>query len=127
MEYAKDLGDKSLKLEWKTDKMDRSLIPTSQLYSNNAITSLDDDLKNKSYYKIYPVPAGDFLNIGNQNSYRALFREFFIYNSLGSLVFKQKAEEVGHQQWQLNVSGLPAGIYYIRQNENSLVLKFVKK
>jgi glucose/arabinose dehydrogenase len=125
MEYTKDQEDLNLKLEWETEKLNRVLIPTSQMYSINAVTSVEPELDLLKEYKIYPVPADDVLNIVRDISSNTLLEEIAIHNTLGAVVLKQKPEKIDHHEWQINVSILPAGIYFIRSNKGS-VLKFLK-
>jgi hypothetical protein len=56
--------------------------------------------------EIYPNPASSWLWIESED----VIREIKLYNSLGETVMKL---EIGNLEYGLDVSGLPAGIYFI--------------
>lgn len=76
-----------------------------------------------SAVSIYPNPVSDVLNV-LITKMQNILKELFLYNSQGKLIKKTTIFEYQ----QINISDLPAGLYYIRiQNNISQSVKFVKR
>jgi len=65
------------------------------------VQSLDDVLS-----EVYPNPAQGTINVGNSEA-----TELYLYSSAGKLICKQFAADRDHQ---LDVSGLPRGVYILK-------------
>ncbi|MCX6275157.1 MAG: T9SS type A sorting domain-containing protein [Bacteroidetes bacterium] len=65
-----------------------------------------------------PVPATDFVNIHGTT----IGKDLFLFDVLGNLILKQK---VTSNSLQINLSDVPCGVYYLRQQNNKSV-KIVK-
>ncbi|MDO8999243.1 MAG: SBBP repeat-containing protein [Bacteroidota bacterium] len=79
---------------------------------NNAVLSSSDILQ------IYPIPFRDIITI--KSSY--LNQPIKIYNSLGALIYK---DVIVDEEMALNLSTLPAGIYFIQIN--TITQKIIKE
>lgn len=69
---------------------------------------------------IYPNPVNDVLNVN-----AASFKQVSIYNMMGQQVYRQN---VTNNHFQINVSNLQSGVYFLRlDGEKSVVKKFIKQ
>ena len=69
---------------------------------------------------IYPNPASTMLNVHAEN-----FDNVQVINFLGQVVYSANVTE---NDFQINVSNLSNGVYFLRLNgENTVTKKFVKK
>lgn len=127
LEYYDEQQEAAVKLEWSTGRMERSLIPSSQLYPAEVVTGLPDNMNRASSVKLYPVPAEDVLFIEPGDHANPLNNKVLILNSVGSIVMKQRPVKTDRRQWRINVSELPSGLYYIWDMEGKSILKFLKK
>ena len=73
-----------------------------------------------SQVSIYPNPATTMLNVHAEN-----FREVQIINFLGQVVY---SANITDNNFQINVSNLSNGVYFVRLNgETTTTQKFIKK
>lgn len=76
-----------------------------------------------SNISVYPNPAGGVFNVKFNSDLPA--REIEIYNTVGQLINKQKAEA---QLVEVDITNQPDGIYYIKlSGSNDVVMKIVKE
>ncbi|MBP8744061.1 MAG: T9SS type A sorting domain-containing protein [Syntrophorhabdus sp.] len=69
---------------------------------------------------IYPNPTNQVLNVYAEN-----YQKVDILNFLGQVVYSNQVTE---NQFQINVSDLSSGVYFIRlSGENTTTKKFVKE
>lgn len=66
---------------------------------------------------IFPNPANDFINIQSLNS-----EEFHIYNCYGTKVLS-----VRNNGYSIAINHLPASLYFVRDENNQFIGKFIKK
>jgi hypothetical protein len=74
---------------------------------------------NKPTFSIFPNPAYDYLTITSTN----IITQLTITNPLGQTISSQQPHT---ESTQIDVSNLPAGVYFLRVN-NTEVRKFVKE
>ena len=128
LEYIEGPEEAFIRLEWSTDLIDRSVIPASQLYPKEFITGINDRLHANAKLIVYPVPTGDMLNVKlSGGTYAKMPGQVSVLNSIGSEVMQQQPVLSENDHWQIDVSRLPAGIYFIRISEPAFFLKFLKK
>jgi len=87
----------------------------------NFTASIDDDIMDS--LTIYPNPVKDMLYISLPNNE---IEQYELYDILGKIVSKQKAEDLN----TISVSSLKSGIYFIKiiaKNGKIMTSKFVKK
>lgn len=77
----------------------------------------------KDYEKmisIYPNPVQDVLHVSADS-----YKEVSIFNMMGQQVYRQN---ITNNHFQINVSNLQSGVYFLRlEGENSVVKKFIKQ
>jgi hypothetical protein len=73
------------------------------------------------FMKIYPIPVGDILHIEQSN---LRMRDLQLYSADGSLV--RNIELTGNQT-QINLSDLPAGVYYLMSDSSVPLIKRIVK
>lgn len=127
LEYYQEEEGAFVQLEWSSDGINRTLIPTSQLYSSEVVTGFDPGLAAEASVTLYPVPADNILNIRMDDPSNSLSGKIFIMNNIGSLIMKRQPVQVSVDSWQIDVSGLAPGIYYLWNKENNSVFKFLKE
>lgn len=128
LDYYENQQEASVKLEWSTERLERTLIPTSQLYPEGKITGNHNGLLESTTFKTFPVPTDKVLNIELSNTTHGIVpRQISILNSVGSVVLQRQPLVINNNHWQINVSDLPTGIYFIRDIESSSIIKFMKK
>jgi len=82
------------------------------------VTSTDSELKNG--LMIYPNPVQNYLNIKHSDDINKLM----IYDAIGKLVIEK---EIKGNQSQIDVNYFPAGLYFVRLQNNLNYHRFVKK
>ena len=128
LEYYEGPEEASVKLEWSTERLERSVIPSSQLYPEEIVSGIFDKVKAKSKLIVYPIPADKVLNIRLKDAgHEKMPPQVSVLNSLGSEILRRQPVQVGNFHWQIDVSDLPTGIYFIRNNESAYSIKFLKK
>ena len=89
-----------------------------------------ENVRPLSYFKFYPNPASDELNVVFQ-AYQAGHIQIAVHNQLGQEVHRQiKMIEVGDNRYTLNVRDLKDGFYFmtvIGPYNEKLVLKFIHR
>jgi len=94
------------------------------LFMGDITTGINDATAEAGWLTIYPNPAGEFVNIRitSENVRQA---EMSIYNMLGQEITRMKITT--NSNIQLQVSDLPAGMYYCKVivNSTELVKKFI--
>ena len=75
--------------------------------------------------EVYPNPASDVLTVRFANNQLNDTETIRIY-SLNGIVMQQQVF-TGNEEIQLNVSSLPAGVYFIRLANANQVIKFIKQ
>jgi hypothetical protein len=101
-------GDYNVTLKVYNDCTDFSL---TQLIHVDLTTGIAMVNKKDVNINIYPNPAKTMLTISNKSvDYK--MQDIMIFNTLGALVYHQKAD--GGYQHQLSVNGFANGLYYIR-------------
>ncbi|GAB4446954.1 MAG: hypothetical protein Fur0028_01730 [Bacteroidales bacterium] len=73
------------------------------------------DVVNKN--SIYPNPAKDFITIQSLTS-----ENFYIYNSMGTLVLSSK-----NNKQAISVHQLSSGLYLVLDEKNNFIVKFIKE
>ncbi len=86
---------------------------------NCNITSLNESLAHAEKISLYPNPASDFMTLKSTSGER---QKYWIYNTLGAVVI---SGETNANEHLIDVSNLPASIYFMRTGENTL--KFIIK
>ncbi|PKP22810.1 MAG: hypothetical protein CVU05_02200 [Bacteroidetes bacterium HGW-Bacteroidetes-21] len=71
--------------------------------------------KTNQTIEIYPNPSNGSLFVEISGTAKSLSSDILLYNSLGSLIWKNNANE---KQFSLDFSQFPKGIYYIRINND---------
>ena len=79
-------------------------------YDCDALTSVADTQTSLSF-SVYPNPTKEFLTIASSEQ---RIKQIAIYNLSGVLV---NSYELDHTQYKLDVSHLPAGVYFVQINE----------
>jgi hypothetical protein len=72
--------------------------------------------------KVYPNPVQSFLRIENDNN--KMLGMLTIYDASGKIVYQKFA---GNSQMLIDVQHFSAGVYYIRSDQFSAAIKFVKE
>ncbi len=77
--------------------------------------------------KIYPIPAGEKLVV-NMEGFHRIGREVIIAAITGQVI-SWKNIPAGQNEWEMDVSELPGGIYFIsiQTSEGKVYRKFVKE
>ncbi len=91
---------------------------------DNTKIELTNSLDNTKI-NIYPNPAEDILNINIVSDANTAVNKVYIYSVSGQLLF----EQVGKNNFQLNISSLTPGIYIVKTNANNIIYnqKIIKK
>jgi hypothetical protein len=105
---------------------DNSLILTHGFQQQLYITAIEENLEEILKVNIYPNPASEIVNIHFDIQLEGDMK-LFILDSQGSQVLSVLAES-GLFEKQVNLQGLPAGIYYLKLTKGKLinVYKIVK-
>jgi hypothetical protein len=103
IEYFEDGGDAVIQFLWEHEFLPKQVVPGNQLFP--VTVTGNEDLFEPSI-TVYPVPASDRITINNQE-----IREWEIFDGSGRYF---EIESVSLKPLQLDVSSLPAGIYYLR-------------
>ena len=90
-------------------------------------TSLSEQ-KSDLAFLMYPNPAKEHLHLSINTSQQASGKEIFnceIYNPLGELIIK---EDVNTSTFDINLSNLPTGLYFLKLKQGSSILikRFLK-
>jgi hypothetical protein len=104
IEYANATGNGNIKLEWESATQERQVIPQSQLYPLNTVTSLNE--KEFSVPLIYPNPASDlvYLEISKDSKVE-------IFTVSGKQVYQDNTKS---GLMEIDVRTWKAGIYIIK-------------
>ena len=92
-----------------------------RIYQDDTLANITNtkNVSVKNNFEIYPNPAKDFINIKfSENSNN----QFEIINIAGT---KVKTIHVNNNTEKIDISGLKAGVYFIKSNEN--IVKFIKQ
>ena len=97
----------------------------SQIRIWNGVVSISDlvsvpDAQQAASFSLFPNPANTELNIQFANAQNGAMN---IFDAFGKLVFSENLQNENSKQ--LNVEGLPSGIYFIRVND--LSMRFIKE
>lgn len=91
-------------------------------YSN--LVSIDENIDNP-VINIFPIPAQDVLNIDINQQFKNSFGLSLI-NQLGKSVFNQNYLQLHASQVSINISELPAGVYFLKvSTQDQEILKKV--
>ncbi len=83
--------------------------------------------QNYGVAKLYPVPAETFVNLRLDNAQAQESAVIYLYDQIGGLVRTQKTSVLqGTNEWNLDVSQLGAGIYFLTLPGQMQTLKFIK-
>ncbi len=100
----------------------RSCVFRAKISDMLSTVSVNDDIIiHNNGIKLYPNPAGDFINIAIDNDADLLAREVQILDLLGLVVSKQELTDGNNR---IDISNLPRGTYFIKVGDR--VEKFVK-
>lgn len=120
LEYFEEGGGAVCKLLWSSTRLEKSIIPKSQLYPERpTIASTVEDLP----VKVYPNPAGDALYIDMENPHAGAF-DLELVNTLGQVVLQQRERILSDVR--IDISRLPAGMYWLRIAEGNQPAGMVK-
>ena len=96
---------------------------TSMQTTFNAINSgplaIDNEAVAATNIAVFPNPANDVLNIESRNA----FQKIEVWNSLGQKM--TTIEMARSEEYQLSVSDFAAGIYFLKLDEKSEMIKFL--
>ncbi len=67
-----------------------------------------------SFLKAYPSPAKDWVRLAFQNIEAGREYQIVVINQKGQVVLRRKGRQTGYVEEQLDVSGLPMGIYVVK-------------
>lgn len=94
---------------------------TSLIVEYNCSASSIEEMNDELFLSVYPNPASEIITL--QFSKLPKQEKVFIYNATGQLMKVIEAM----QTMQVSVSDLPDGLYLIRLEKQSAVVKFMKK
>ena len=118
--FPNQLGDGTIpaKLRYNSSQ-ENTICPDS------VITTIDD---NKTHHEIdiWPIPAGDKLNIQMQEIFSGLI-EIQIISSFGAVVTSKEIEITNSESFTISTNGLKTGIYIVKLNtvNNTYIKKVI--
>jgi len=93
---------------------------------DSVITNINEiTTPNDALFSVYPTPANNHINISYNYPYK--IKQLYIYDIIGN-IFLTVEGTLNHSK-SINVSSLPAGIYYVKtvaNNEKFALGKFIK-
>lgn len=108
LEYFESVGGASCKLEWESDFHSKEVVPTSQLYPDEAL-GVTNYKKDKIYF--FPIPTKNkLLNIRIPDlpeNEKVLFK---IYDISGKLVLQTQVQKSD----RIDLNKLQSGIYFVK-------------
>lgn len=101
-----------------------SSVFTGGSYLTNVLTGINENASLINSINIFPNPASQYLNI-DCNLRSAQTSELFIYNGTGQIVkhFSELETVVGENKFELNVTDLASGIYYLQIHLDGVLAK----
>jgi hypothetical protein len=92
------------------------------IFTNNPITSAENEIKEEESLSIYPNPVTDMLRVESED----FIRSFFICNDHGQLVRFSNA--INSYLLQIDVNDLITGVYLMKitNDEGSRIVKIIK-
>ncbi len=126
IEFFEDGGDAVAKLAWSSARTAKQIVPTSQLYSESNPLAIEP-LFAPDDFKVFPNPTAQNLKISLQA--RKIGQVTLdLYNAEGKKVYAQKMRVYPQKNiYELNMSHLPPGIYFIEvENQPQSRRKVVK-
>ncbi len=94
------------------------------VYANDSVfDNINEEIVNE--FIVFPVPAHEQIRIFGKNSG---FKKIEVYDTMGKIVF-EFPYQVGSDEITFNISGLSAGIYFLKMSGNEKISfrKFVKE
>ena len=87
-----------------------------------------ENISNKDDFRVYPNPATNILNIVQNNITGQNEISLIITDISGRAVLKEKLNSIGNGRYQVNISDLQNGIYFIHleYQERTFSLRFIK-
>lgn len=128
LEYYEQQGEAVMELWWGNSFTGKQLIPSSQLLRPDLVLGTDDPVYAEKF-KVFPVPAGDKLQITVRTENKTAL-SLLIYDIVGHQIWRTDAHP--HQkllQWKVDLKNWQAGTYLVRlvTQEGSSVRYFIKQ
>ena len=111
LEYFESTGGAYCFLEWMNQMQAREIVPRSQLYSLDYDFSAVQNLQTASSFELYPNPAVDFVRIVTSGLMSDLPVQ--IHDISGRVVLSTTIRRNGNADTTIDISQLPAGIYFV--------------
>lgn len=125
MEYYEDGGAASIKLEYANVLIPRTIIPTSQLFPDPLVD------KNSNFFaRVYPTSVSESTTL-DISSWKQTYINWSVYDAVGRRFDAgHQFVELGSNKIPLNVDHFPAGLYYVRidnQLGEAVIVNFLKQ
>ncbi len=113
VEYYELGGNSQVRLSWSSSALPKQVVPASQLFSNDLITSIN---LQKESISVYPTLTRQelFIELGTAQS-------IHIFNQVGKRIYDSPALSAKHT---IAVSNWPSGLYFV-WTEMGLTAKFI--
>ena len=111
LEFFEAIGDATVQLLWSASQVERSVIPSSQLFPTLPVLPFEGDEMEVAFF---PNPVSDNLTLQfGSPAYTVV--DVSVFNAIGQLVFFEKKEvPEGYSEMPLSFEGLGNGVYFVR-------------
>ncbi len=111
LEYFEGIGESTIQLLWSSNQVNRSIIPSSQLFPALPIPSFSGEKMEVSYF---PNPVTDLLKFRFGSPAQSTVA-FEIFDATGKLVSKQKKGiSQGYSDYQISFVDFASGVYFVK-------------